>query len=310
MKTILITGCSSGFGLEIARYFLAQGWRVVATMRTPRMDLLPISEHLKILPMNVTDPLSIRAAIEAAGPIDVLVNNAGIGMVGPVERVLMQTVREVFETNVLGMMPYHSLASSHYVKPSTQQTRRDIFYHHGAGQPWQQYTHAMMAPVEIYQGSDSQFEEFTTEEKQELAAYMQAQFMQQLGTRFQFTQSPAPNTLYIKLTLTGASKTSRLPAMATHIAPFGAVYNGVQSARGAEGSFTGSVLYATEVYDATTAQLLDAQIVKQHPGAYHLGSAFGNALAAAKVGVEQGAKSFAAQFASTSPTAAPMDAAR
>ena len=44
MKTVLITGCSSGFGLETARYFLDRDWRVIATMRTPRPDLLPASE--------------------------------------------------------------------------------------------------------------------------------------------------------------------------------------------------------------------------------------------------------------------------
>jgi NAD(P)-dependent dehydrogenase (short-subunit alcohol dehydrogenase family) len=45
MKTVLITGCSSGYGLETARHFLAQGWNVVATMRTPREDLLPPSDR-------------------------------------------------------------------------------------------------------------------------------------------------------------------------------------------------------------------------------------------------------------------------
>ena len=76
MKTILITGCSSGFGLEIARYFLDRDWKVVATMRGPREDVLPRSEHLRVLALDVTDPESIRQAVEAAGPIDVLVNKA------------------------------------------------------------------------------------------------------------------------------------------------------------------------------------------------------------------------------------------
>src|ERR1700751_718724 len=79
MKTILITGCSSGFGLEIARYFLERDWRVIATMRTPREDIIPRSENLRVLSLDVTDPESIRHAVESAGPIDVLVNNAGIG---------------------------------------------------------------------------------------------------------------------------------------------------------------------------------------------------------------------------------------
>lgn len=104
MKTALITGCSSGYGLEIARHFHAQGWNVIATMRNPRDGLLPISDRIRLLPLDVTDPASIAAAIEAAGPIDLLVNNAGIGLFGAFEAVPMETVRGLFETNTFGTM--------------------------------------------------------------------------------------------------------------------------------------------------------------------------------------------------------------
>lgn len=104
MKTILITGCSSGYGLETARHFHAQGWNVVATMRTPDNEILPPSDRLRVLPLDVTQPQSIAAAIEAAGPIDVLVNNAGLGLFGAFEATPMATVREIFETNTFGMM--------------------------------------------------------------------------------------------------------------------------------------------------------------------------------------------------------------
>lgn len=104
MKTVLITGCSSGYGRETARYFHAQGWRVIATMRTPRADVLPESAQLRVLPLDVTQPESIAAAIEMAGTIDVLVNNAGIGLFGVFEATPMATVREVFETNTFGVM--------------------------------------------------------------------------------------------------------------------------------------------------------------------------------------------------------------
>ncbi|HEX4496208.1 MAG TPA: SDR family oxidoreductase [Thermoanaerobaculia bacterium] len=104
MKTVLITGCSSGYGLETARHFHAQGWNVVATMRTPREDVLPWSERLRVLALDVTKPESIAAAIEASGPVDVLVNNAGIGVVGAFEATPMATTREVFETNTFGVM--------------------------------------------------------------------------------------------------------------------------------------------------------------------------------------------------------------
>ncbi|MYN38586.1 SDR family NAD(P)-dependent oxidoreductase [Duganella sp. FT109W] len=104
MKTILITGCSSGFGLETARYFLARDWNVIATMRTPNAELLPASPHLRVLPLDVTDPDGIRQLIEAAGQVDVLVNNAGIGMLGALEGISMDKVHEVFETNTFGTM--------------------------------------------------------------------------------------------------------------------------------------------------------------------------------------------------------------
>ncbi|AOI86425.1 SDR family oxidoreductase (plasmid) [Burkholderia cepacia] len=102
MKTVLITGCSSGFGLEIARHFLARDWQVVATMRTPREDVLPPSANLRVLPLDVTNADSIRAAVDAAGPIDVLVNNAGFGAAAPAELMPLDTVRALFETNTLG----------------------------------------------------------------------------------------------------------------------------------------------------------------------------------------------------------------
>jgi NAD(P)-dependent dehydrogenase (short-subunit alcohol dehydrogenase family) len=104
MKTVLITGCSSGFGFETARYFLDRDWKVIATMRMPREAVLPRSERLRVLALDVTDPESIRQAAAAAGPIDVLVNNAGIGMLGALEGTSMATAREVFETNTLGTM--------------------------------------------------------------------------------------------------------------------------------------------------------------------------------------------------------------
>ena len=104
MKTVLITGCSSGFGLDIARYFLDRDWRVIATMRTPDENLLPRSDKLKILALDVTSAESIRKAVEAAGPIDVLVNNAGIGAFGIFENYSLETAREIFETNTFGTM--------------------------------------------------------------------------------------------------------------------------------------------------------------------------------------------------------------
>lgn len=104
MKTVLITGCSSGFGLETAQYFLDRDWKVVATMRNPREDVLRPSERLRVLKLDVTDPQSVCQAVDEAGAIDVLVNNAGIGLISVFEGTSMKTVREIFETNTFGTM--------------------------------------------------------------------------------------------------------------------------------------------------------------------------------------------------------------
>lgn len=104
MNAILITGCSSGYGLETARHFHARGWSVIATMRRPREGLLPVSDRLRLLALDVTDPESVAAAVAAAGPVDALVNNAGVGVVGAFEATPMAHVRKVFETNTFGTM--------------------------------------------------------------------------------------------------------------------------------------------------------------------------------------------------------------
>ncbi|AYQ91604.1 SDR family oxidoreductase [Burkholderia gladioli] len=120
-STVLVTGCSSGFGLDIARHFLAQGWRVVATMRNPREDLLPASERLRVLPLDITDADSIARCLAAAGPIDALVNNAGVGLLAPLEGTNPASVREVFETNVLG-----TIAMTQAVLPQFRERRAGV----------------------------------------------------------------------------------------------------------------------------------------------------------------------------------------
>jgi NAD(P)-dependent dehydrogenase (short-subunit alcohol dehydrogenase family) len=119
--SILITGCSSGFGLETAKYFLERDWNVVATMRTPHEGLLPRSERLKLLALDVTDAASIRRAVVETEPIDALVNNAGIGYLNAVEGTPMETAREIFETNTLG-----TIAMTQAVLPQFRQRRSGV----------------------------------------------------------------------------------------------------------------------------------------------------------------------------------------
>lgn len=151
MKTVFITGCSSGYGLETARHFHSQGWNVVATMRTPREDVLPQSERLRILGLDVTKPESIAAALEASGPIDALVNNAGIGAVGAFEATPIATVREVFETNTFGVM-----AMTHAVLPQFRERRSGVVVNVTSS-----VTLARMPLVAVYTASKTAIEGFT-----------------------------------------------------------------------------------------------------------------------------------------------------
>ena len=106
----LITGCSTGFGRELARALLARGYRVVATARNPESieDLVAGHEGRAIaLRLDVTNPAEIDAAVRQAekvfGRIDVLVNNAGIGYFGAIEESEEAEVRRMFEINVFGL---------------------------------------------------------------------------------------------------------------------------------------------------------------------------------------------------------------
>jgi NAD(P)-dependent dehydrogenase (short-subunit alcohol dehydrogenase family) len=161
MKTALITGCSSGYGLATARVFLARDWRVVATMRNPRQDLLPASSNLRIAALDVTQPDSIERALEVAGDIDVLVNNAGIGLFGAFEATPMGTVREIFDTNTFGTM-----AMCQAVIPQLRARR--------AGTIVNVTSSATLAPfplVAAYTASKTAIEGFTASLEQELKEF-------------------------------------------------------------------------------------------------------------------------------------------
>jgi NAD(P)-dependent dehydrogenase (short-subunit alcohol dehydrogenase family) len=103
-----ITGCSTGFGRELATQVLERGYRVVVTARKPdAVEALAAKGEALVLKLDVTDQSQIDAAIKAAekqfGGIDVLVNNAGIGYFAAVEESEEKEVCRMFEINVFGM---------------------------------------------------------------------------------------------------------------------------------------------------------------------------------------------------------------
>jgi NAD(P)-dependent dehydrogenase (short-subunit alcohol dehydrogenase family) len=73
-------------------------------MRTPRADLLPASDRMRVLALDVTNPESITQVVAAAGNIDVLVNNAGFGAPAPIELTAPETVQALFATNTIGTL--------------------------------------------------------------------------------------------------------------------------------------------------------------------------------------------------------------
>ncbi len=109
MKTIFITGSSSGIGKAATKLFQSRGWQVMATMRNPDQETeLTQLKNVTILPLDVTNSDQIKAAVEKAislSTIDVVLNNAGHGLFGPVEAVSDEQIQRQINTNVLG--PVH-----------------------------------------------------------------------------------------------------------------------------------------------------------------------------------------------------------
>jgi NAD(P)-dependent dehydrogenase (short-subunit alcohol dehydrogenase family) len=118
-----ITGCSTGFGRELAIQALEQGYRTVVTARNPAdvSDLAALGDAL-VLALDVTDQTQVDAAVQAAmvhfGRIDVLVNNAGIGYFAAVEESDEEQVRRMFEINIFGVS-----RMIHAVLPGMRQRR-------------------------------------------------------------------------------------------------------------------------------------------------------------------------------------------
>jgi NAD(P)-dependent dehydrogenase (short-subunit alcohol dehydrogenase family) len=116
-RTWLVTGASSGFGRAIVEAALAAGDSVVATARNPA-GLAP-HERMRAVGLDVTDPAQVTAAVEQAGPVDVLVNNAGHGLIGAAEELTDAQLRAVLETNLWG-----AVAMTRAVLPQMRARRR------------------------------------------------------------------------------------------------------------------------------------------------------------------------------------------
>jgi NAD(P)-dependent dehydrogenase (short-subunit alcohol dehydrogenase family) len=109
MKTVVITGSSSGIGKATAKYFAAQGWKVAATMRAPEKETeLNQLENVSLYALDVTDEASIENATQQIlndfGTVDVVLNNAGYAVMGTFESATPEQIKRQFDVNVFGVM--------------------------------------------------------------------------------------------------------------------------------------------------------------------------------------------------------------
>jgi hypothetical protein len=192
-------------------------------------------------------------------------------------------------------VPYSEMASSAYMAPDKSDASGRTPYRYSTSVDWRAYNKVILEPVVVYRGRDHQFGDMSDKDKTALAAYMQTRFAERLRSRFTLVREHGPETLRIRLTLTGAVTNTPVLGTLSRFDMAGAVYNGVQAARNGEGMLTGSVIYGVEIFDAANARLLSAYVTKQYPDAYDIKASVGT-LAAANAGVDKGADALLAQL--------------
>jgi NAD(P)-dependent dehydrogenase (short-subunit alcohol dehydrogenase family) len=105
-KTIFITGSSSGLGRATAKIFASKGWKVIATLRNPEKETeLDKSSDIELAALDITDPQQIKSVVKkimVTGGVDVVFNNAGYGMAGPLEGLTDEQITRMINTNMLG----------------------------------------------------------------------------------------------------------------------------------------------------------------------------------------------------------------
>lgn len=190
---------------------------------------------------------------------------------------------------------YAGIDSAAQLTANTGDNADRIPYRYAPQVDWSKYRSMVIEPVTLYQGSDNQFGDMEQADRQQLASYMQKKFTEELRPRFRQVSAPAPDALRLKLTLTGADTTTPFVGTFTKFDLAGGPYNIVQSIRGGQGMFSGSVNYAVEIYDASTNHLLHAYLAKQYPNAMNVSASVGS-LSAAEVGIDKGAEELAEQL--------------
>lgn len=127
------------------------------------------------------------------------------------------------------------------------------------------YRTVIVLPTKVYQGPDAQFEGIDPADRTKYAEIITDELRSEIAKSFPAPAKPQADTLRIQVTLLGGEKTKGGVATATRVTPLGFATSAVKSALGKSGSFTGSVLYAVEAYDAQTGELLLAAVRRRTP---------------------------------------------
>lgn len=127
------------------------------------------------------------------------------------------------------------------------------------------YRTVIVDPTTVYQGPDAQFDGVDPADRQKYAVVITNELRQEIAKTFPAPARPQADTLRLRVTILGATKTKGGIATATRVTPVGFGLSALKSALGKGGTFTGSILYAVELYDARTNQLLLAAVRRRTP---------------------------------------------
>ena len=127
------------------------------------------------------------------------------------------------------------------------------------------YRTVIVDPTTVYQGPDAQFDNVDPADRAKYASVITGELRSEMAKTFPAPARPQADTLRLKVTILGATKTKGGIATATRVTPLGFATSALKSVRGKTGTFTGSILYAVEVYDARTNELLLAAVRRRTP---------------------------------------------
>jgi NAD(P)-dependent dehydrogenase (short-subunit alcohol dehydrogenase family) len=248
-KTVLITGCSSGFGKAAAREFARQGWNVVATMRRPEAETeLTQNANTLVARLDVQDPATIDSALAAGiarfGRIDALVNNAGFGLFGLFEGTPRAKITEQFDVNVFGVMDVTRAILPHFRK-----NRAGIILNVGSGAGV--FTLPMLS---LYCASKFALEGFTEAISYELAS--------QNITVKMIEPGGVVSTKFGQRSGAEASQNSPLPDYDAFVAHTNAVFAGLRGARLATEEDVARVIYGAATDGATQLRYVATEDIK------------------------------------------------